>query len=215
MADTLTACSALVARDGRRFVLDVARWMAPADPVDEALLDRAEGPVLDVGCGPGRHVGSLRRRGVEAVGLEIAPTAVALARRRGAPVLHRSVFDEVPGRGRWRTALLLDGSIGIGGDPLALLRRVGELLGSCGRVLIEAEPPDCPTEMLWVRLETPRSTSPWFRWARVSARDVPGLARSAGYESPEPLQIGGRHFTLMRLARCGAGSAGRAAPPDR
>ena len=30
----------------------------------------------------------------------------------------------VPGEGRWHTALLADGNIGIGGDPVALLRRV-------------------------------------------------------------------------------------------
>ena len=37
---------------------------------------------------------------------------------------HQSVFDAVPDAGLWRCALLLDGSIGIGGDPEALLQRV-------------------------------------------------------------------------------------------
>ncbi len=103
--------------DGRTLEMDVRRWMAPADPVDESLLDRAIGPVLDVGCGPGRHVASLLGRGIEAMGIDTSPTAVRLARRRGARVAHQSVFDAVPDAGMWRCALLLDGSIGIGGDP--------------------------------------------------------------------------------------------------
>ena len=108
--------------DGRTLELDVRRWMAPADQVDEALLDRAIGPVLDVGCGPGRHVSSLLGRGTVAMGIDTSPTAVRLARERGARVAHQSVFDAVPDAGMWRCALLLDGSIGIGGDPEGLLR---------------------------------------------------------------------------------------------
>ncbi len=53
-----------------------------------------------------------------------------IARRHGVNVLERSIFDHVPGAGRWRTALLLDGNIGIGGDPVALLERLGDLLGT-------------------------------------------------------------------------------------
>ena len=75
------------------------------------------GPVLDVGCGPGRLVLGLAQRGTVALGVDPAPAAVALARSRGAPVLQRSVFDPLPGQGRWRTVLLADGNIGIGGDP--------------------------------------------------------------------------------------------------
>ena len=43
---------------------------------------------------------------------------------RGVAALLRDVFDPVPGEGRWETALLADGNIGIGGDPVALLERV-------------------------------------------------------------------------------------------
>ena len=39
--------------------------------------------------------------------------------------LQASVFDRLPGAGRWGTALLLDGNIGIGGRPTALLDAAG------------------------------------------------------------------------------------------
>ena len=43
--------------------LDVARWLAGADDADDTVLDRCTGPVLDIGCGPGRFVSSLNARG--------------------------------------------------------------------------------------------------------------------------------------------------------
>ncbi|HLN16816.1 MAG TPA: class I SAM-dependent methyltransferase [Acidimicrobiales bacterium] len=215
MSRTLTATSRLRAEDGRVFELDVARWMAPADEVDERLLDRVVGPVLDVGCGPGRHVGSLRRRGVAALGVEISPTAVALARRRGARVLQRSVFDHLPGRGRWRSALLLDGSIGIGGDPRALLGRLRDLLHPHGLVLIETEAPGSATEQLRVRLETSRGTGPWFAWARVGADDASVLATDCGYEELESFVLDDRHFTMLRRGTNAARNGGKDASPRR
>ena len=33
------------------------------------------------------------------------------------------MFEPLPGEGRWGTVLLLDGNVGIGGDPVALLER--------------------------------------------------------------------------------------------
>src|SRR4051812_13782284 len=121
--------------------LPVDAWLGAAGAVDERVLDCARGPVLDVGCGPGRHVHALARRGVLAVGIDISPVAAALARRRGATVLETSIFDRIPGAGSWRTALLLDGNIGIGGHPDALLARLASLVARGGTVLVELDPP--------------------------------------------------------------------------
>ena len=134
----------LVYEDGLRLPLELERWLGDPDPVDRELVGRVLPPVLDVGCGPGRHVVALAAAGIPALGLDVAPSAVHLARTRGACVLERSVFDRVPGAGRWATALLLDGNAGIGGDPEALLGRLGTLVRPGGRILIEVEEPGLP-----------------------------------------------------------------------
>ena len=109
--DGFVTASSLVMRDdeGRALPLEPSRWHGPTTPEEHRLLERIGGPVLDVGCGPGRVLDALGRRGVVALGVDPAPAAAALARRKGCAVLQRSVFDPLPGQGRWVTVLLLDG----------------------------------------------------------------------------------------------------------
>jgi SAM-dependent methyltransferase len=159
--------------------------------------------VLDVGCGPGRHVGALARRGVLALGVDVAPAAVRHARRRGAPAFEGSVFDRVPGAARWGSALLLDGNIGIGGRPDALLRRLGALLAPGGRVVCEVGPPGAPTVRELVRLETrtkgsdPFVRSAWFAWARVGHDGLEDVAASAGLRVAERWSREQRWFAVL------------------
>jgi SAM-dependent methyltransferase len=159
--------------DGTRMRVPVGRWLGPPGPEEHEVLDRARGPVLDVGCGPGRHVLALQRRGVLALGVDVSRAAVSIARRRGAPAMHGSVFAALPGVGRWRSALLLDGNIGIGGDPAALLGRVASVLQPRGRVLVEVEGPGVGARVDLVRLECGGRLGAPFPWARVG---IDGLA---------------------------------------
>jgi SAM-dependent methyltransferase len=191
--------STLVMRDedgvARPLPLDV--WLGAAGAVDERVLDRARGPVLDVGCGPGRHVHALARRGVLAVGIDVSPSAVALARRRGATVLEASIFDRIPGAGRWRTALLLDGNVGIGGCPDALLSRLAALLARGGTVLAELDPPGTGVVRGRVRIEDGATVGEWFAWAWVGANAVDGPARAAGLRVAARWRDGGRWFAEL------------------
>jgi SAM-dependent methyltransferase len=172
---------ALVASCGRRVALDVARWRCDAADDEVAVLAAVPDPVLDVGCGPGRIVAALAAAGRPALGIDPAPAAVAEAAGRGAPVLCRSVFDPLPGEGRWGSVVLLDGNIGIGGDPVALLRRARDLVRPGGRVVAEVGPPGTPTERMAVRLQRRRRPcGPWFPWATVAADRFPPLAAAAG-----------------------------------
>jgi SAM-dependent methyltransferase len=169
-------------KDGTTAPLALTRWLGPATETDEALLGSVRGPVLDVGCGPGRHLHALARRGVFALGVDLSPVAVGLARDGGANAIVGSIFDEVPGTGTWRTALLLDGNIGIGGRPKRLLRRVAALLRADGEVLVELDHRHANTGSMKVRLESAREVSAWFRWARVAPDDIEAVAASAGFE---------------------------------
>ena len=187
--------------DGRRVVLDLPRWTEPADAADDLLLDRCTGPALDLGCGPGRLTRALVARGLECLGVDVAPVAVALARTGGTPVLHASAFDAALDDTRWATVLLADGNIGIGGDPVALLARCRDLLAPGGRVLVELDPPWAPTGPAQVRVASSSGrTSSSFPWAHVGAGDVERVAGPAGLVTAAAWQASGRWFAELRPA---------------
>lgn len=184
-------------RDGSCTKLPIARWLGEPASFDRAALRRAAGPVLDVGCGPGRHLAALARSGIQAHGVDVSRSAVRSARRRGGEATHGSVFDPVPGEGGYATALLLDGNVGIGGDPVALLRRVDDLLAAGGRVLAEVDPPGRGTRRELVRLEVDGWRSQWFAWAHVDADGVAGAAAEAGLQLAELVEREGRWLAVL------------------
>jgi len=185
-----------------REVVPVERWFQNVAG-DASVLRRCVPPVLDIGSGPGRLTVALAERGLMALGIDVAGPAVDLTRRAGAAALRRDVFAPLPGAGRWRTALLADGNIGIGGDPVALLRRVAELLHPDGRALVEVEPPGRVTRRSRVRLRRGDRYGDWFDWAYAGVDDIAALASPAGLSVAETWTSGGRWFTcLVRDTPC-------------
>ncbi|MGH3657672.1 MAG: class I SAM-dependent methyltransferase [Micromonosporaceae bacterium] len=181
--------------------VDVARWCADAVPGDAGILDRCGGPTLDVGCGPGRLAAALLRRGVLALGVDISEAAVRLAQLRGALAVRRDVFGQLPGERRWEHLVLADGNIGIGGDPVRLLRRCRALLAGYGTVLVETEPAGtAASRPVRLRLcDSDRSSEP-FDWAFVAADAVPGYAAMAGLRVTESWTEAGRWFSVLVVA---------------
>jgi SAM-dependent methyltransferase len=205
--------------DGTAVPLPLERWLSPADPTDETLLDGISGPVLDVGCGPGRHLRALAARGVFALGVDLSPVAVELAVGGGGRAIVGDIFDELPAGGKWRSALLLDGNIGIGGSPARLLARIGALLQDTGEVLVEVEPPGAVTCSTRARLETDRVASAWFPWARVSARAIGPIAHAGGFRAVSVWPVSDRWFARLRredprsgIGRRRSGPMARAGP---
>lgn len=186
-------------RDGSMTPLQVDNWLQ-VRPGDSSIVDRCSGPTLDVGSGPGRLTVALAERGIPALGIDVTPYAVALARAAGALTLLRDVFGRVPGAGRWMTVLLADGNIGIGGDPVALLRRVSELLTPLGKAIVELQPPGSALRSEQVRLRHGGQASAWFPWAYVGVDQIAEIAAGAGLSAAETWSTDGRWFASLRGA---------------
>ena len=182
----------------RSEVVPVRRWRAEASRSDGGLLNHCGGPTIDLGCGPGRLVVALTNRGVPSLGVDSSGVAVRLCAARGAVALRRDVFGTLPGEGRWHHALLADGNVGIGGDPISLLRRVRELIRPNGSVLVEL----ARSGGLWrgsARLVGADGTSAgWFRWAQVDREVIADVAIAAGLRLH---QLRGRRRVFAELRR--------------
>lgn len=179
--------------------LDADQW-CESRPGDAGVVDRCAGPTLDVGCGPGRLAGVLTERGELCVGVDISAEAVRQAQRRGVTALRQDVFEALPGegalpgRGRWRHVLLIDGNIGIGGDPVRLLRRCARLLRSDGDVLVEAGSPGSGTWCGPVHMHHAGETSDPFEWAAVAHEHLDVVAILAGLRLAHTWTEAGRWF---------------------
>ncbi len=180
--------------------LPVDLWNRSADASDRAVLAQCHGATIDIGCGPGRMSAHLAELGRCVLGIDVVPEAVDQTRARGVTALRRDVFAPMPGEGRWETALLADGNIGIGGDPARLLRRVAELLAPRGRIVVDLAPYGVGIRTTWVMLRTERQSSRPFSWTVVGAEAIGSVARAAGLGVLATHEYSGRWFAVLAKA---------------
>ena len=190
--------------DGLRQRLPVRRWFGASDMTvderrgDEELIGGCDGPTIDLACGRGRLVSQLVRRGVCALGVDVSPVAVAATRLGGALAIQRDVFGRLPGAGRWDYAILADGNLGIGGDPVRMLARTRDLLGPGGVAIVEFGVRGTGFNTMAIRLETRTERGPWIPWAQAGVEMAAELGASAGLRVLAESEVAGRH--IVRLA---------------
>ena len=181
-----------------RVTMDVARWNADADDTDLTLLTSVTGPVLDVGCGPGRMVRAALGLGLHALGLDVSAAAIDLAGSLGGAYHLGSVFDAVPAAGIWQTVLLVDGNIGIGGDVRAMLERCRELLSPTGEIVIELhDDVDLDNTYVGQLVDARGDKSAFFPWAEIGLNPLTRIAEELGLALVQSWTIDGRSFCRL------------------
>jgi SAM-dependent methyltransferase len=180
--------------------IDVTRWNGEASAADLQLLRRVRGPVLDIGCGPGRMVRAATALGMSALGIDVSSAAVELAKRNGAQALVLSVFDELPLEGEWNTVLLVDENIGIGGNVTTLLRRCAHLIAPDGEIVVEAHPEAHRDRAYQGRIvDGEGNRSETFPWAEIGIIGLAHRAAGIGLDLRQSWSSDGR--TFARLAK--------------
>ena len=178
--------------------LPMHEWVRPAGLADRLLLAPLPGhdPRRGLRTGPDERAprrarASRARRRHRAArpssrpGAAVSPPCVATSSTRCRR------------EGRWDTVLLADGNIGIGGDPLALLRRAAELLHPGGRVVVDlAEPGTGVRSMRRVSLPSAsrRRCSGGRGWERNA---IEGLASNSGFHVQRVAERNRRWFAVL------------------
>ena len=178
--------------------LDVSRWSGAADVVDMLVVARSEPPVIDLGCGPGRMVQALSESGRAALGVDMSSVAVGLSMARGGLALRRRIHQPLPAEGRWGTALLMDGNVGMGGDIATLLARCAQLVRPGGLVICEVDRVSGRHESRTVVLRTEDATSVALAWSRIGAAALLQAAKSLDLLLVEEWTAGERVFVALR-----------------
>jgi SAM-dependent methyltransferase len=187
---------------GRRLAHDLAAYFAPVTAHEQALLDPVEGPVLDVGCGPARHARLLQARGLTVIGLDRSLLALELARSLG--LRHWLHADALSGPlPSVRTALLLDGNLGLAETPdgaVRLLHRLAMACGPGGQLLVGGRAPrHGRLRPLVVRDEYRDLVGPWGRWLQAGLPAVLDLAQPAGWRLQHAVTAGTRYWAALSL----------------
>jgi SAM-dependent methyltransferase len=185
-----------------------SQYFAPFDawPAHEqAALSWAQGRVLDIGCGAGRHALHLQEQGLDVVGIDISPRAVAVCRERGlrdARVL--DIAQVARDTGPWDTVFLLGANFGLAGSAegtRTLLARLDETCAVGARVIAESRDPSSITDpihtayreanvrrgrlpgQLRIRIRYKLAATPWFDYLFVSKQELGNLLEETGWRA--------------------------------
>jgi SAM-dependent methyltransferase len=195
--------------------MGAADFFAPADEWlwwERELLDGVGGPVLDLGCGAGRHALHVQERGLRVTGVDISPGAVAVCRARGVHDVRLGDLRDPPespeppespgGRG-WATVLLLCGNLGLAGgwdETRGLLRRLHRLTTPDAVLVTDTVDPTLtddeehlaymrdveerglPVGLVRLRLRYGHRVTPWWDLLNVPSRDVEALVHGTGWD---------------------------------
>jgi SAM-dependent methyltransferase len=101
--------------DAGFYFSEYEQWAA----LERQAIERAQGRVLDIGCGAGRHSLHLQREGFDVTGVDNSPGAIKVCRLRGLKnALVRSLADvDAFGPNSFDTILMLGNNFGLFGDP--------------------------------------------------------------------------------------------------
>ena len=198
----------LVRADGTSQAVPVRRWSGQASEDEIALfVDPCAGSALDVGCGPGRLAEALSKRGVAVLGIDISPEAVRQTRQRGVRAVCQDIFDDSAPLNRWRHIVLADGNVGLGGDPVRLLRRLAALLRPDGSMLVELAGAGHVRRHDDVQLRVAGRTTKPFDWATVGTGAIVDLAGASGLCLAGIQRGNGRQVATLRHQPWSVGAA--------
>ena len=158
----------VMAFDNRYLLAPFRKW---DDPVERRAMRFVKGRVLDVSCGGGRVCLHLQKRGLDVVGIDSSPGAIAVCRRRGvrdARVLRASAIDE--SLGVVDTAVLLGQNLGCRGS-------------SC------------------LRVRHRELSSDWFDWLQVAQPELVELLEGTGWQMSTALGDGPSYVAIIDRMR--------------
>ena len=103
--------------------------------------------------------------------------------------------------------MLADGNVGLGGDPVRLLRRLAGLLQPDGSILVELTATGHMRLHENVQLRVGGRTTKPFSWATVGTAAVAELALASGLCVTDRRHGNGRHVATLRHLALSAGAA--------
>ncbi|HEX6628125.1 MAG TPA: methyltransferase domain-containing protein, partial [Gemmatimonadaceae bacterium] len=105
----------------------------------DAVMSRAPGTALDIGCGEGWLVRALGKRGVDVIGVDVVPGLVEAARRAGGGDFRVASYEEIAaGKLDVRVDAVIANFSMLGKESVeGVVRRAPQLLNEKGALIIQ------------------------------------------------------------------------------
>jgi SAM-dependent methyltransferase len=182
---------------------DLAEPASWAPHLQAALQRHAHGRVLDIGCNAGRHALYLQQDGLDVLGVDVSPLAIAVAKERGLAHAQVLSIDELSGDlGLFDTILMLGNNFGLFGSAAKarrLLRRFKSFTRPGATLIAESlnvygtKDPDHLAYLaanrergrmsgqIRMRARYKRFATPWFDYLMVSPQELETLVTGTGW----------------------------------
>ena len=118
---------------------DYSEW----NDMEQEAMDKAEGKVLDIGCGAGRHSLHLQKEGHDVLATDISPLALKTTSERGVERTRELDFNDVDElEEEFDTVLLMGNNFGLVGsmeNGRAFLNKLEEATSKDAKLIAEVE----------------------------------------------------------------------------
>jgi SAM-dependent methyltransferase len=173
-------------------------------PHERKAIGYARGRVLDIGCGAGRFMLYLERKGFEVTGIDNSPLSISVCRKRGLKDARVLSVTQVSSRlGTFDTILLFGGTFGLLSNVRRarwLLRRFHNLTSRTGRIIAQSCDPHQMASperrrfhranvrrgrlpgQLRMRIRYKTYATPWWEWLVVSKGEMAKLLAGTGWK---------------------------------
>ncbi len=158
---------------------------------EQHVVGRAEGAILDLGAGAGRHSLCLQDLGHEVSAVDSSPGAVAVCRSRGIRDVRLADLRRLAGEERWDTLLLMCGNLGLAGDrgsTRRLLTRLAAVTTPGGMLIGDSVDPGSDDPHVRLRLHYGALATPWWYQINIPPSEIEAFVEGAGWRLEE--QVG-------------------------
>lgn len=209
--------------DGFVMTFDSMYLLAPfeawEDANERAAMRFVRGHVLDVGCGGGRVCLYLQERGLNVVGIDSSPGAIACCRERGVRDVRWGTIESLDlDDGSFDTIVMLGQNFGMfrsASYARRLLRRFARLTTARGRIVAETfDPhgPGDPTQVRYLEQNVARGRMPgqqrvrerygplstgWFDWLQVSREELTELLDGSAWRLSSTIGDGPSYVAII------------------
>jgi SAM-dependent methyltransferase len=196
--------------DGAHIVQPLGVYYEGFRPLETAAMDHADGRILDVGCGAGKHALEFGRRGLSCAGVDVSPLAIRVCQERGIVHLHNvDIFSNTLPDGGYDCITFFSNNLSIGGTVDGVKRLLAEtarLTGPFGQLISinrdvtkfgSAQDQTYhrknlaaahPAGQIRMRAHYKGVGGSWFNWLFVSPEELANWSAAAGWSVREIIQ---------------------------